>query len=140
MEGHDLFTQAETDTRASGFGCEKRNEDFIQSFRDDARSVVLDVDGDLSGVGLGGDADQGSRYIPAGFFGISDVSLYPKLQAYISPRICIVDAGAYRCAAWRNCGTDLSADVSTVSLYDCSYDNCGICIWHCASGLLDCKI
>ena len=72
MEGHDLFTQAETDTRASGFGCEKRNEDFIQSFRDDARSVVLDVDGDLSGVGLGGDADQGSRYIPAGFFGISD--------------------------------------------------------------------
>ena len=55
MEGHDLFTQAETDTRASGFGCEKRNEDFIQSFRDDARSVVLDVDGDLSGVGLGGD-------------------------------------------------------------------------------------
>ena len=60
MEGHDLFTQAETDTRASGFGCEKRNEDFIQSFRDDARSVVLDVDGDLSGVGLGGDADQGS--------------------------------------------------------------------------------
>lgn len=63
MEGHDLFTQAETDTRASGFGCEKRNEDFIQSFRDDARSVVLDVDGDLSGVGLGGDADQGSRYI-----------------------------------------------------------------------------
>ena len=72
MEGHDLFTQAETDTRASGFGCEKRNEDFIQSFRDDARSVVLDVDGDLSGVGLGGDADQGSWYIPAGFFGISD--------------------------------------------------------------------
>ena len=57
-----MFTQAETDTRASGFGCEKRNEDFIQSFRDDARSVVLDVDGDLSGVGLGGDADQGSRY------------------------------------------------------------------------------
>ena len=72
MEGHDLFTQAETDTRASGFGREKRNEDFIQSFRDDARSVVLDVDGDLSGVGLGGDADQGSRYIPTGFFGISD--------------------------------------------------------------------
>ena len=75
-----MFTQAETDTRASGFGCEKRNEDFIQSFRDDARSVVLDVDGDLSGVGLGGDADQGSRYIPAGFFGISDVSVYSKLS------------------------------------------------------------
>ena len=72
MEGHDLFTQAETDTRSSGFGREKRNEDFIQSFRDDTRSVVLDVDGDLRGVGLGGDADQGSRCIPTGFFGISD--------------------------------------------------------------------
>ena len=30
------------------------------------------MDGDLSCVGLGGDADQGSRYIPTGFFGISD--------------------------------------------------------------------
>lgn len=72
MEGHDLFTQAETDTRASGFGREERHEDFIQSFRDDARSVVLDVDGDLSGVGLGGNADQGCRCIPTGFFGIPD--------------------------------------------------------------------
>ena len=80
MEGHDLFTQAETDTRSSGFGREKRNEDFIQSFRDDTRSVVLDVDGDLSGVGLGGDADQGSRCIPTGFFGISDVSVYSILS------------------------------------------------------------
>ena len=77
MEGHDLFTQAETDTRASGFGCEKRNEDFIQSFRDDARSVVLDVDGDLSGVGLGGDADQGSRHLR------QTQNVYPEVRRWL---------------------------------------------------------
>lgn len=82
---------------------------------------------------------SGCTYVMITSSGISDVSLYPKLQAYISPRICIVDAGAYRCAAWRNCGTDLSADVSTVSLYDCSYDNCSIA-FGIVRPVVDCKM
>lgn len=72
MEGHDLFTQAETVPEPPDLVVKKGTKILSKCFRDDARSVVLDVDGDLSGVGLGGDADQGSRYIPTGFFGISD--------------------------------------------------------------------
>lgn len=68
-----MFTQAETDTQEPPDLVVKKGTKILSKASGTMPgSVVLDVDGDLSGVGLGGDADQGSRYIPAGFFGISD--------------------------------------------------------------------